>query len=171
LSIRRGIQATPDGDHGRLYLAWAELESRAGKRRKAAAHARVAWMRMMAERRPPAELLRAAELATDLWLRENQPQVAMAIGREIAARLRFHPRAWTIRATTQLSGNRAAEARESAEQALDLDDGDPRAHQLHGHALLRFGLKDRAREAYLRALELAEGTPTEAQVRADLQRL
>lgn len=170
-AIRRGLQVTPDAEHARLYLAWAEVESRIGKRRKAAAHARVAWMRMLSEDRPPVELMRTAELATGLWLRERRETTALAIARELTDRLPYHGRAWTIRAATELTANRSDAARASAERALDLDDKDARAHELHGHALLRFGYKDRAREAYEKAVELAQGTPEEKEYRASLARL
>lgn len=170
-TLRRGLQSTSDAEHGRLYLAWADLEARTSKRRKAAAHARVAWNRMLDEDRPPAELLDCAALATDLWIRERRESAALTIARELTDRLPYHPRAWTIRAATELGASRSDAARTSAERALELDDADARAHELHGHALLRFGYKDRAREAYERAVELAQGTPEEKEYRASLARL
>ena len=54
---------------------------------------------------------------------------------------------------------------------MDLDETNPLAHEVTGHCLLRFGHKDQAREAYKKAVELAEGTPKEAALRDNLRRL
>jgi Flp pilus assembly protein TadD len=117
------------------------------------------------------ELLDAAELTTGLWLRHGKPKVAASIARDLTSRLASHSDAWTIRAATELRANKSAEALQSAERALDLDDANPRAHELHGHCLLRFGYKDRARKAYERAIDLAKGTPQEESFRENLGRL
>jgi tetratricopeptide (TPR) repeat protein len=171
LALRRGLQLSPHENHGRLYVAWARIESRTGKRQRAASHARLGWMRMLKEGRPPSELLDVGDLATNLWLRHGQPKVAMSMARELTSRLPFHSDAWTIRARTELRANRSADAQRSVERALDLDDDNPRAHEIHGRCLMRFGFRDRARAAYERALELAEGTPEEQAYRANLRRL
>jgi len=171
LAIRKGLQATPSVAQGRLYLAWARIEARTGKRQRAASHARLGWLRMLEEDRPAVELLDAAELTTTLWLRHGKPKVAVSIARELTSRLASHSDAWTIRAATELRANKSAEALQSAERALDLDDTNPRAHELHGHCLLRFGYKDRARRAYERAIDLAKGTPQEELFRENLTRL
>lgn len=170
-AIRKGLAAVPDKQQGRLLWAWAELESRAGKRRLAAPRARRAWLAMEAENRPPTELLDVADLAMRLWLRLGKERTALVIAGQLTDRLGYHARAWTLRASTELGAGEAAAARESAQRAIELDDEDPRAHEILGHAYLRFGQKDRARKAYERAIELVEGTRLESEYRQNLRRL
>lgn len=169
--LRRGIAALDDGKDGPLLVAWAELEARSGKTRIAAPRARRAWQHMLAEDRTPAELFDAAELATRLWIRLGKERPALSIAKQLTDRLGYHTTAWTIRAQTELNGGETAAARESAEKAIALDPDNPRAHEIHGHALLRFGNKDKAKAAYERAVELVEGTPQEAEYRANFKRL
>ena len=169
--VRKGFSTIPENRHGRLHLAWAEIENRTGKRKAAAPRARSAWLRMLEEDRPARELLSAADLATRLWVRQQQNRVALTIAKQLTSRLAFHGDAWTIRAQTELSIGEAGSARESAERAIDLDKDNPRAHAILGHALLRFGHKDRARESYERAIELAVGTSEEKDYRDNLRRL
>lgn len=170
-AIRKGLAAVDDKHQGRLLWAWAELESRAGKRRLAAPRARRAWLAMEAENRPPTELLDVADLAMTLWLRLNKERTALVIAGQLTDRLGYHARAWTLRAGAELGAGEAAAARESAQRAIELDDEDPRTHEILGHALLRFGLKDRARKEYERAIELAKGTRLESAYRQNLRRL
>lgn len=169
--LRKGL-AVVDGRHqGRLLWAWAELEFRSGKKRLAAPRARRAWLAMLAENRPPTELLDVADLAMKLWLRLNKERTAVIIAGQLTDRLGYHARAWTLRAGTELGAGEAAAARESAQRAIELDDEDPRAHEILGHALLRYGQKDRARKAYERAIELVKGTRLEPEYRQNLRRL
>lgn len=170
--IRKGL-ATLDDDRkdGRLHWAWAEIESRAGKSRLAAPRARRAFGRMLDEGRPPIELLDVADLAMRLWLRLGKERTALAVAKQLTDRLGYHSQAWTLRARTELGAGEAAAARESAQRAIELDEANPRAHEIHGHAQLRYGLKDKARQSYERALELVKGTPREAEYRANLKRL
>jgi len=171
LAIRRGFPHSPEKDHGRLYLAWAEIESRMGKARIAAPRARSAWLRMLDEDRPASELLVAADLATKLWVRQENERIASTIAEQLTTRLPYHAEAWTIRARTELATGEAAAARSSAERAIELDPDNPRAHEIRGHCLLRFGQKDKARAAYERAVELVAGTRAEKEYRENLRRL
>jgi tetratricopeptide (TPR) repeat protein len=170
-AIRKGLAVVDDRKQGRLLWAWAELESRAGKRRLAAPRARRAWLAMEAEGRPPSELLAVADLAMKLWLRLNKERTALSIATQLTARLGYHPQAWTLRAATELGAGEAGAARESAQRAIERDDEDARAHEILGHAFLRFGQKDRARQEYERALALVKGTRLEAEYRQNLRRL
>ncbi|HET6584241.1 MAG TPA: tetratricopeptide repeat protein, partial [Nannocystaceae bacterium] len=151
LAVRRGFPHLPESEHGRLYLAWAEIESRMGKAGVAAPRARSAWLRMLDEDRPASELLVAADLATKLWVRQENKRIATAIAEQLTTRLPYHAEAWTIRARTELATGEAAAARTSADRAIELDPDNPRAHEIRGHCLLRFGQKDKARAAYERA--------------------
>jgi predicted Zn-dependent protease len=170
-ALRRGFSTTPQEHHGRLHLAWAEIENRTGKRKTAAPRARSAWLKMLEEDRPARELLAAADLATRLWVRQQQNRVALTIAKQLTSRMAFHAEAWTIRAQTELGVSDASSARGSAERAIDLDKDNPRAHAILGHALLRFGYKDLARESYERAIELVAGTSDEKEYRDNLRRL
>ncbi len=171
-AIRKGLAAV-DGQNqdGRFLWAWAELESRAGKRRLAAPRARRAWLAMQAEHRPPTELLEVADLAMRLWLRLGKERTALVISKQLTDRLGYHTKAWMLRARTELGAGEAAAARESAQKAIELDDANHRAHEILGHSLLRYGLKDRARREYERAIELVKGTPLEPEYRQNLKRL
>lgn len=171
LAVRRGFPHVPEKEHGRLYLAWAEIESRMGKAGIAAPRARSAWLRMLDEDRPASELLVAADLATKLWVRQENERIATAIAEQLTTRLPYHAEAWTIRARTELATGEAATARTSADRAIELDPDNPRAHEIRGHCLLRFGQKDKARAAYERAVELAKGTRAEKEYRENLRRL
>ncbi len=171
LAVRRGFPHVPEKEHGRLYLAWAEIESRMGKAGVAAPRARSAWLRMLDEDRPASELLVAADLATKLWVRQENERIATAIAEQLTTRLPYHAEAWTIRARTELATGEAATARTSADRAIELDPDNPRAHEIRGHCLLRFGQKDKARAAYERAVELAKGTRAEKEYRENLRRL
>jgi Tfp pilus assembly protein PilF len=171
LAVRRGFPYLPESEHGRLYLAWAEIESRMGKAKIAAPRARSAWLRMLDEDRPASELLVAADLATKLWVRQQNERIASAIAEQLTTRLPYHAEAWTIRARTELGTGEASSARTSADRAIELDPDNPRAHEIRGHCLLRFGQKDKARAAYERAVELVAGTRAEKEYRENLRRL
>jgi len=171
LALRRGLQLVSPDRQGRLYLAWATIEARAGDRRRGAAHARVAWLRLLEEDRPAAELVAAAELTTGLWIRQDKPKIALLVARELTERLPAHGGAWTVRAGTELAANDTISAQRSIERALDLDDTNPRSHEINGHTFLRFGHKEQARVAYERAIELANGTSLEPKYRENLARL
>ncbi|MCA9652449.1 MAG: hypothetical protein H6712_11645 [Myxococcales bacterium] len=170
-ALRRGLAAVDDDHDGRLLYAWAELEARAAKTRLAAPRARRAWSEMLDEDRPPVELLDVADLAARLWLKINKERQALSVAQQLTDRLGYHSTAWIIRARTELAAGEAASARDSAQKAIELDPDNPRAHEINGHALLRYGLKDKAKEEYDRALELVKGTPLESEYRANFKRL
>ena len=127
--------------------------------------------RILDEARPASELLVAADLATKLWVRQENERIAIAIAEQLTTRLPYHAEAWTIRARTELATGEAASARSSSERAIELDPDNPRAHEIRGHCLLRFGQKDKARAAYERAVELVAGTRAEKDYRENLRRL
>lgn len=170
-AVRKGLQAVPENDKGRLYTAWTEIEARTGKSKVAAPRSRKAWSSMLEEDRPARELLELAELSTRLWLRQGKERVALSVAERLSKRLAHHGEAWTIRASTELQGGEAAQGKKSAQRAVELDPDDPRAHEVLGHAYLRFGQRDEARGEYEKAVELAEGTKAEADYRANLERL
>lgn len=171
LAIRRGFPHVPEAHKGRLFHAWADIDARLGKAKVAAGRARAAWLRLLDEDRPAPELLPAADLGARLWLRLDNERVALTIAEQVTERLPLHAEAWTIRAETELGANEAGRARVSIDKAIELDPDDPRAHEIRGHCLLRFGQKDRARAAYERAIELAKGTRAEKDYRDNLRRL
>jgi tetratricopeptide (TPR) repeat protein len=170
-AVRKGLQAVPESDKGRLYTAWTEIEARTGKSKVAAPRSRKAWSSMIEEDRPARELLELAELSTRLWLRQRKERVALSVAERLTKRLSHHAEAWTIRASTELQGGEAAQGKKSAQRAVELDPEDPRAHEVLGHAYLRFGQRDEAKAAYEKAVELAKGTKAEAGFRANLKRL
>jgi tetratricopeptide (TPR) repeat protein len=160
-AIRRGLQVSPESEHGLLYLEWARMEARSGNRRKGSVHARVAWLKLLAADAEPAALLDALDVAVALFLRDRKPKPAVAVARTATDRMPWHARAWMSRARAELSANEAKEGVASAEKAVELGPEDPTAHALLGDAVMRFGLKDRARDAYRKAIELAR-SPGEA---------
>jgi Flp pilus assembly protein TadD len=66
-----------------------------------------------------------------------------------------------IRADAEIRTNRGSDAKASAEKAVELDEQNPRAHNILGEVCLRFGNKDCAKESFEKALELGKGTPQE----------
>lgn len=170
-ALRRGLQVVPQSAHGPLYLEWARIESRSGGRRKASAHARVGWMRTLAGDHEPADLLDAADLAVDMFLRDHKPKPAVQIARKLTEAVPYHARAWIIRGRAELGDKKTKEAMVSAEKAVELDEDDAAAHALTGDTVLRFGHKDRAKTSYERAIELSTGTAEENEYRDKLRRL
>jgi len=171
LAIRRGFPYVPENQKGRLFLAWADIDARLGKAKVAAGRARAAWVRLLDEDRPAPELLPAADLAAKLWLRQDNERVALTVTEQLTERLPLHAEAWTIRAEIELGANEAGRARISSDKAIELEPQSPRAHEIRGHCLLRFGHKVKARAAYERAIELAKGTRAEKDYRENLKRL
>jgi tetratricopeptide (TPR) repeat protein len=171
-AVRKGLSALPEDQTGRLYLEWSTIMSRAGKRRNAAIHAANGWRKIRDLRSATAhELLIAAEQAVRMYQRDQQPKPAAAVGRELTDRAPTHSDAWVIRANAELRTNRGADAKASAEKAVELDEDNPRAHEILGQMWLRFGRKDRAKESFEKALELGKGSPQEAMYRKNLDGL
>lgn len=169
--VRRALAGVPEPQKGRLEFVRGFIEYRKGKYPPAAMFTRTGFNLMLAENRPPAELLDAAEVVIDAYVRARKPKPGLTVARDLAERLPYHPRSWTIRATVQLASKRTSDALESAEKAAELDPDDPEAHALIGNVWLRFGKKDNAREAYQKAVDLTEGTSLEATYRENLRRL
>jgi uncharacterized protein HemY len=168
--VKRGLGAIPDELNGRLYLEWSTIMSRAGKRRPAASYAATGWRKI--KDHPGAtvhELLVAGEQAVRMYQRDQKPKPAAVIGRELTDRVPTHSDAWVIRANAELRTNRGSDAKASAERAVELDEHNPRAHEVLGQMWLRFGGKDRAKESFEQALELGKGTPQEATYRKNLE--
>lgn len=168
--VRRGIYGEEDGD-GRLFLALAELELRDAKRKQAALHARAAWNRLRESERPTVELLAAADLGARLFVQTEAGPQALALVRDLTRHLPLHADAWRIRARTELALNEASDARRSIEKAVTLAPENAKVHGMRAQILLRFGARPRAKEAYARAIELAEGTPDAERWRTALKRL
>jgi tetratricopeptide (TPR) repeat protein len=171
-AVRNGIAAVSEEQSGPLYLQWSTIMSRAGKRRAAALHAASGWRKINAQ--PDAtvhELLMAAEQAIRMYQRDSQPKPAGVVGRELTERVPTHSDAWVLRAAAELRTNRGSDAKASAEKAVELDEDNPRAHEILGQMWVRFGHEDRAKEAFEKALELGKGTPQEAAYRDNLKDL
>ncbi len=170
-TVRRGLQTLPEDVKGRLYYSWADLEARIGQLRVAAPRSRTAFNRMLAENRPPRELLAAADLAATMWLRQHKDHIALQIVDRLTARLSQHPEAWAIAAHTQLRAGETADARTSAAKALALDEHCALAHSVMGTALLRQGKRDEAKVSYEAAIAAAKGTSEEGDYDSNLERL
>ncbi|PRQ08500.1 tetratricopeptide repeat protein [Enhygromyxa salina] len=167
--VKRGLGVLPDEVKGRLYFDWANVMARGGKRRPAANYANNGWKKLAKQSDVSvAEFLLHAEDAIRLLNRDMQPKPAAVIGREITELVPFHSDAWVIRADAEMRTNRGSDAKASAEKAVDLDDENARAHEVLAQVWLRFGYKDRAKESFERALELAAGTPREKDIKKSL---
>ena len=168
---RRAAATVPEDDVGLLRLARANISARVGRTVQAAPMARSAWTAMLeSTTRTTADLLETAEVTTRLWTRSKKDAVALRVARELTDRVAYHAEAWIIRARTELAANEAADAKTSAQKALELDPNSPGAHEIHGHTLLRFGDKSGARAEYERAIELADA-PDKDTYRENLERL
>ncbi|HVI01653.1 MAG TPA: tetratricopeptide repeat protein [Enhygromyxa sp.] len=170
--VKRGIGAVPDELSGRLYLEWSTIMSRGGKRRPAAIYAGTGWRKIKDHPGSTVhELLIAAEQAVRMYQRDQKPKPAAVVGRELTDLVPTHSDAWVIRAGAELRSNRGSDAKASAERAIELDENNARAHEILGHMWLRFGSKERAKEAFEKALELGKGTPQEAAYKKNLEGL
>lgn len=153
--LRRGFHHVAEGNKGRLFAAWADLDARLGKSRVAAGRGRAAWLRLLDEDRPAPELLVAAELVSRLWIRQQNDRIALTTVEQLTTRLPLHAQAWTIRARVELATKQSSRARQSLDRALELDPDDAEAHEAEGDWFARNGRKDEARVAHDRARELA----------------
>ena len=168
--VKRGLGTLPDELKGRMYYEWANIMSRGGKRRPAASYSATGWKKLSAQPDVSvAELLLLSDEAIRLLNRDKQPKPAASIGREVTELVPFHSDAWVIRADAEIKTNRGSDAKASAEKAVDLDENNPRAHEILAQVWLRFGYKDRAKESFERALELAKGSPREKDIKKSLQ--
>ncbi len=173
--VKRGLGVLAEEYKGRMYYEWANIMSRGGKRKAAANYANVGWKKLVTQ--PDitvTELLLLADEAIRLLNRDKQPKPAGNIGRELTERVPYHSDAWVIRADAEIRTNRGSDAKASAEKAVELDELNPRAHDVLGQVWLRFGHKEKAKESFEKALELGKGTPREkdyAKNLSDLGRL
>ena len=172
VEVKRGLSAVPDERNGRLYLEWSTIMSRGGKRRQAGSYAATGWKRIRDQPDSTThERLLAAEQAVHMLQRDAKPKPAASIGRELTELVPTHSDAWVIRANAELRTNRGSDAKASAEKAVELDEDNPRAHEILGQMWLRFGRKDRAKESFEKAVELGAGTPQEPAYRKNLEGL
>lgn len=172
VQVKRGISALPENMTGRLYIEWSSIMSRGGKRRVAATYGSTGWRRIKTQPDASAdELLQAAELAVRMLQRDQQLKPAATIARELTELVPTHSNAWVIRANAELRTNRGSDAKASAEKAVELDEDNPRAHDVLGQMWLRFGRKDRAKQSFEKAVELGKGTPQAAEYRKNLDSL
>jgi Flp pilus assembly protein TadD len=114
-------------------------------------------------------LLLLGDEAIRLLNRDKQPKPAGGIGRDLTDLLPFHSDAWVLRADAEIRTNRGSDAKASAEKAVELDENNPRAHDILGQVWLRFGHKDRAKESFDKALQLGKGTPREKDYAKNLE--
>lgn len=171
-SVRRGMGAvTNEVDKGRLMLKWAEIEVSKKKNGPAAAHAKGAHNRLLDNGGSPTLMIEAASLATRTYVKLKKKRPVMSISKSLVERVPYHVDAHINRARAHLGAKETAEARAAIETAIEVDPDSPRAHEWHGHILLRFGLRDEARAAYQKALDLVAGTPEEADYRKNVERL
>ncbi len=168
-TLRRGIKETDKP--ARLYLEWAEIESRVRPKRASTLRARSAWKSMLDEDQPPHVLLDAGDKVSRIYLRTKEEKLGLQVGRELTDRVPYHTQAWEIRAGFQLRAGNTSDASRSAQRALELDANNALAHEIDGHCQLRFGRKDEARAAYQKALDLTKGTPLEERMRENLRRM
>jgi tetratricopeptide (TPR) repeat protein len=168
--VKRGLAVLPEEFKGRMFYEWANIMSRGGKRKAAANYVKLGWSKLVTQ--PDitvSELLLLGDEAIRLLNRDKQPKPAGSIGRELTELVPFHSDAWVLRADAEIRTNRGSDAKASAEKAVELDENNPRAHEVLGQVWLRFGHKDRAKESFEKALELGKGTPREKDYAKNLE--
>lgn len=170
-ALRRAFNIDPEGPNGRLYLEWARYESQAGGRRKAAVRARIGWLRLMEEQRPPAELVDAGTLTAGLFMRDKKILPALTVSRELVDLVPHHPLAHATRARVLLRNNQTKEAGLHAKKAVELGPNDAEAHLVMGHVHARLGQGAKAREHYDIARSNAETSALRSEVDAAIGRL
>ncbi len=172
IQVRAANKAIGATENGRIYLEWARVLARGGKRRPAASHAKTGWNRIREQPNVPVTTaVWAAETAIRLLQRDSKPKPAAVIGRQITELAPTHSDAWALRAAAELRSNRGSDAKASAEKAVELDAENPRAHEILGQLYLRFGRKDAAKAAFKTAAELGKDSPRAAEYKKNLQGL
>ena len=160
--VKRGLGTLDDERKGQLFFEWAAIMSRGGKRKPAAKYAAAGWKKLEKQGDVPvAELILAAQDAVRLLIRDKQTKPLGGIGRSLTELVPYHSDAWVLRSEAEMRLNRGSDAKASAEKAVELDENNARAHEALAQVWLRFGRRDRARESFSTALELAKGTPLE----------
>jgi tetratricopeptide (TPR) repeat protein len=145
--------------------------SRGAKRRPAAMHAQTCFDRLRADPSTPSTLLlESGAQAIRMLQRDKRPKPAIGVAKDLTTALPKSPVAWRVRAEAEILAGEAAEARASVEKSLELDANDPLAHALDGDLWMRFGHKERAREAYERARDKAKGTAIEKELGKELKK-
>ncbi len=157
--IRQGIYSIGVAASGRLYLAWARLELRQHKRKMAAIHARSAMRRMFDEGRPAVELLDAAELAITLFTRSEQETLAVAVARELVARLPDNDHAWRLAARAHHASGSASKARDAVLKAIELGPEVAENYEFRAQVALRSGDRKSAVAALEQALACCAHDP------------
>ncbi len=167
--VRAGIYLAGPGSSGRLFLAWAQLELRQRNRKQAALHARAALRRMLEENRPSAELLDAASMAVNLFLKTEQLTLAGWVSHDLIKRLPDSDHAWRLEARAQLESGELPKARRAVARALELGPKDPENYELRAQIALRAGDRKTAAAALTEATALARDDAERARL-ADLLR-
>lgn len=172
VAVRSGRSAIDNDEAGLIYFEWGTIMARGGKRRAAATHARNGWNRLREQEDVPADVLiwAADEAVRALW-RDGKPKPAVTVGKQLTDLVPYHSDAWVIRSHSEQRSNRGSDAKASAEKAVELDDKNPRAHEILGHLYLRFGRKDDAKASYEKALKLGKGSPQEDDYKKNIEGL
>lgn len=170
VTLRAGIRRTLRVVDGRLYVVLARAELADGKKRRAASLAYKGWRKMVREPLPVGALLDTAPFVAKLWTDLGQPKAAGTIGRGLTFRAPVSPRAWVLRGEIELADERAGAACRSADKAVELDEKLPAAWALRGGCLLAIDANDKALESYERAVKLSEGTVSQKDMEAKLDR-
>jgi tetratricopeptide (TPR) repeat protein len=169
--VRAGIYLAGPGSSGRLFLAWAQLELRQRNRKQAALHARAALRRMLEENRPSAELLDAASMAVNLFLKTEQLTLAGWVSHDLIKRLPDSDHAWRLEARAQLESGELPKARRAVARALELGPKDPENYELRAQIALRSGDRKTAAAALTEATALARDDAERARLTDLLRRI
>ena len=170
-SLKEGIRRTLRAVDGPLYVSLARVALAEGNERSAAGSAYTGWRKMVAEPRPPDELLATAPFVADLFNDLGQERVAATICKGLTSRVPYNAFAWTLRGEYQLAAEFEDGARDSGLKAIKLDPDLARAHALMGdyyRATRRF---KSAKAEFTKAAELAKGTPAARRYRRKARRL
>lgn len=170
-TLKDGIRRTLRKMDGPLYMAMARLDVVEGNERRAAGSAYTGWRKMVAEPRPPDELLETAPFVGDLFVGLGQERVASTIGKGLTSRVPYNAFAWTLRGEYQLAAEFEDGAKESAIKAVKLDPDLARAHALLGDYYRTTRRFKSAKAEYTKAAELAKGTPAARRYRRKAKRL
>lgn len=170
-SLQAGIARAKNDDGGALLLAMARVELADGNERAAARVAHRGWLELLREPAAASELLQTAPFIARLWLRVDEPKMALQVVKGLTTAVPFSADAWVLQSNVQRDAELTPAACASAIEAAELDEKHAAAHALLGDCYASKGEIGKAKKAFLTAADLAKGTVDEREYRRRAQRL
>ena len=169
-SLQAGI-ARAKNDGGALMVAMARVELADDNERAAARWAQRGWVKLLREPAAAEELLQTAPFVARLWLRVDEPNMALQVVKGLTTAVPFSADAWVVQSNVQRDAELVPAACASAIEASKLDEKLATAQALLGDCYASSGEIGKAKKAFLKAADLSKGTVDEQDYRRRAQRL